>query len=80
MQTNEVFTGGRRGCLACLTVTEWPDGLVHVCGEEEHITQAQVRRWALKHYPGCDPVWKDFGRGYVGVRFRLAKEGESCQK
>jgi len=70
-ETKKIWVKGKvSGSIACLTITESPDGLVYICGEEEHITQPMVRKWARKEYKDTPIYDAYFGEGYVGVQLR----------
>ena len=65
---SEAYAKGRRGFNAHIDITEWTDGVIHVCGELDHITQKQIERWARKTYPDLHLKVANFGSGYVGVK------------
>ena len=73
-ETKEVWIKGKQGGIACLTITEWPDGLVHVCGEEDHVTRPMVRKWARKNYKDATIYDAYFGDGCVGIQLRKGKD------
>ena len=51
-QTQQIWTNGRRGGMACVTAVVYEDGAIVASSEPEHITEHQMHQALAQEFPG----------------------------
>ena len=53
-KTQQIWTNGRKGCLACVTATVYGNGDIVASSEPEHITEHQMHKALAREFPGVE--------------------------
>jgi hypothetical protein len=53
-QTQQIWTNGRKGGVACVTATVYDSGAIIASSEPERITEHQMRRALAREFPDVE--------------------------
>ena len=50
----QIWTNGRRGCIACVTAIVYENGAIVASSEPEHITEHQMHKALAREFPDME--------------------------
>jgi hypothetical protein len=53
-QSQQIWTNGRKGGIACVTATIYENGAIVASSEPEHITEHQMHKALEQEFPGVE--------------------------